>query len=76
MGILLLLSEVVRPRIKHLIGRLLLPNAVESGSRKNNKHGTKRSLNMVNQRLVAAVERRESGEKMRWWSYLHRSLTK
>jgi len=63
--IVLLPDKLVWPGRRPWIGRLLLLIAVESGSSKNNKYGTKRSLNMVNWRLVAVVERNESGEKVR-----------
>jgi len=61
----LLLGKLVRPRIKYSLGRLLLLSEDEKGSRKYNRIRTKRSLNIVNRRLVVVVERRESSEKIR-----------
>jgi len=64
LGVVLLLSKLVRPRIKYYLERLLLSSEDENGSRKNNRIRTKRSLNIVNRRLVVVVERRESSEKI------------
>jgi len=65
LGIVLLLGKLVRPGIKYSPERLLLLSEDEKGSRKYNRIRTKRSLNIVNRRLVVVVERRESSEKMR-----------